>query len=97
VIVDHAPAHGLMVQADEITWTSAPVARLEDISVETLLTLDPVELLTYAADCRDEVRAVRETLHQALVLVARQHDALARAARVIEWQRQQLRAPRERP
>jgi hypothetical protein len=80
-----------MVQLEEIRWTLEPRARLEDLSGEDLLALDPGELLTYAADCRDDLRAVRDTLHQALAFIARQQDQITRATRIIEWQRQQLR------
>ncbi len=85
-----------MVHRDEIRWTLEPRLRLEDTTAEAFLALDPVELLTYAADSREDLRAVREMLHQALEMIARLQDQLARAGRVVEYQRQQLRTLHER-
>lgn len=84
-----------MPRADDFPWTKGPVDRLENVSAEDLLALEPGELLAYVADCRDDLRAVRETLHAALALVARQHDQLVRAARVVEFQRREIRGLRE--
>jgi hypothetical protein len=85
-----------MVSGDEIRLTLRPSTRLEDVSGEELLALTPAELLAYAADLRTDLGAVRDTLSAALALVAQQHDQLARAARVVDAQRRQLRDLRER-
>jgi hypothetical protein len=81
-----------MVTPAEIRW--CPVCApppVEDRDVADLLSLDPVDLLSYAADCREDLRAVRETLSEALALIATQRQQLARAARLIDLQRRQLR------
>jgi hypothetical protein len=83
-----------MLDASEIPWTLPSMARLEDAPIGVLLGLAPDEVLSYAADCREDLRAVRSTLSEALAMIARQHDQLVRAARVIEHQRQQLRSGR---
>jgi hypothetical protein len=84
--------------ANDIPWTLEPTARLEDVRAEDLLLLllTPAELLSHVQDVRDDLRAVRLTLHQALALVARQQDQLSRAARIVDFQRQQLREQRDR-
>lgn len=79
----------------ELRWDLRPAARLEHVEPEALLTLSPVELLAYVHDLRADLDATRETLHQGFALVARQQDQLARAGRVVEFQRQQLRTRRE--
>jgi hypothetical protein len=75
----------------DISWTSTPLRRAEDLSVDTLLELEPTELLGYACDCREDLRAVRLTLAEALALITSQQAQITRATRVIEFQRQQLR------
>jgi hypothetical protein len=82
-------------RADEIRWQLDPLSyeawRNEDYSAEFLLSLSPAELLHYCADLRDDLRALRQTLHQALTLVARQQDQISKAARVVDFQRRQIR------
>lgn len=84
-----------MVTADEISWRLAPIARIEDIEPDCLLALDPIDLLFYAQCCREDLRALRVLLAEALMRVASQKDQLTRAARVVERQRQQMATMRE--
>ncbi len=83
---------GHLVSADEIPWTSEPVARAEDVE---LLMLSEPELWHYASDLQHEARWLRRLSHAALAEIARLIDALGRASRIIDHQRQQLRAQRE--
>lgn len=85
------------VSAHEVHWTLRPARpHLEDVEPETLLTLSPRELLAYVHDLRADLDAMRATMKQAIELVARQHDQLGRATGVIEAQRRELRAQRQR-
>jgi hypothetical protein len=79
------------ITRDDIPWTSAPTPRLEDID---LLTLTTSELLSYTTDMQSETRWVRRLLREALGMVARQTDDLARAARTVDALRRELRAMR---
>lgn len=82
--------------ADDIPWMLRPIARLEECTAKDLLALDGRQLLAYTATVREDARALRLTLHEALALIARQQDQLTRATRVIDFQRQQLRKQQER-
>lgn len=77
-----------LIDALEIPWMLPPIDRLEDVDT---LAMTVAELLAYTADLQDESRALRELVHASITMVAAQRDQLTRAARVIEWQRQQLR------
>lgn len=77
---------------DDIPWTPAPTPRLEDTDV---LTLSERELLAYVADLQSEQRWLRRLLHEALAMVARQTDQLARAARTVDALRREVRVLRE--
>jgi hypothetical protein len=79
------------LDADAITWELPTVPRLEDVPAADLLTLDPVALLAYVANAREDLRAVRLVLHEAVALLARYQDQLQRAARTIESLRRELR------
>ena len=50
-----------------------------------LLGLSPTQLLSYTCTCREDLRAVREVAHEALVLVAKRQDQLTRSARLIDF------------
>jgi len=84
-----------IVRADEIAWTSAPLSRLEDRPEDDFLALSHDEVLDYAADCREHLRALRETLAQSLAFVVKQRERLARAAQTIKAQRREIQDFRE--
>lgn len=75
----------------EIRWTPEPVERLEDVDALALAT---GELLAHVEALHDDVRWRRLLLSEALSTVSKLTDDLARAARLIEYQRQQLRQQR---
>jgi hypothetical protein len=62
---------GDLVRADEISWMSEPLPRLELLPVADLLALGPGELLEYTYDLQRELIAVRELLHAACGINAR--------------------------
>jgi hypothetical protein len=62
------------------------VDRPEDRDV---LALTERELLEYTANLQGKVRALRALLSEAFTMIARQHDELTRAARIIERQRRE--------
>ncbi len=61
-----------LITADEMTWTTDPLPRLELLPIDDLVALDFADLLDYARDLQLELQAVRATMHEAL-------DALTRA------------------
>jgi hypothetical protein len=77
---------------DDIPWALEPLPRLEDTDP---LTLSTFELLAHHADLQSECRWLRRLLHEALAMVARQTDQLARSARTVDALRRELRALRE--
>jgi hypothetical protein len=78
----------------DIPWTLAPIPRIESFDAARLFGLSPLQVLSYACICREDLRSVRALLGEALVMIARQQDQLARSTRVIEFQRQQIRSQR---
>jgi hypothetical protein len=85
---DHGAAE---VQAHDIPWSSAPMPRIEDLNA---LARADYEILEYVTDLQAEARTLRELLHEALASLRRQTDSLARAARVADQLRRELRALR---
>jgi hypothetical protein len=79
------------VITDGHAGTLAPLPRAEDVD---LLALDPVALLEHVVDVRDELRAVRAALHEAVAQLARREDEICTARRTIEYLRCQARKER---
>src|SRR5262245_36926196 len=82
-----------MVRADQIRWTPLAIDQIEDINI---LELDENELLAYLENLRDETAWLRLLLSESLTLINRQRDQLARAAKLTDFQRQQLHQMRKR-
>lgn len=81
------------ITADEIPWSLAPVARIED---EDVLKFNGfLELLEYVAHLQDESRSLRRMVHESIALVARQRDQCTRATQTIERQRREFATYRQ--
>lgn len=65
------------VRADQIPWKLAPIARLEDRTVQDLLDLEHEDLAVYTYDLQCDLRTVRGLFHDtlgALSVTANQRD-----------------------
>jgi hypothetical protein len=75
---------GRMVTAQDIPWTLTPVPRIEHVPAVDLTVMTHDEVLSYAADTREELCSVRELLCESISMNARLTDELKRAARIAE-------------